>query len=116
MDACTEELSTDYPIEDLRVASGRELLYPRGDTHWNGVGAFHAYQRWASLVAEEVPLRVFDRAEARLFVNDKATADLGSKCLPPRPHELHDLVPSPPRAVLIEDNMMQRRPPSTLAQ
>ena len=32
-----------YPVSSLRALSDAECVYPKGDTHWTALGAYHAY-------------------------------------------------------------------------
>ena len=103
VEAFGPEAPVDYPVDHLRQLAAGEQLYSKGDTHWNGVGAFHAYRRWVSLVSKSIAVRPLERVDTRESHHEDV-GDLGSKCGPERPHLVHGLVPARPSATLVDDN------------
>ena len=104
LDALGPDAPVDYPVALLRRLATEQQLYPKGDTHWNQVGAFHAYRRWVSMVSATTPLPAFELSDGTLTVSDAHVGDLGIKCVPQRTHRTHGLAPKQPKAVLVEDN------------
>lgn len=71
----------DFPVLDLRrrfqAAKGGPRLYSKTDSHWNDLGAFHAFAAILEMLAPRFPgLRPPDLGSYVLRVQDRAGGDL----------------------------------------
>jgi hypothetical protein len=71
-----------YPVDELTRAKGYWQVYSKGDTHWNGLGAFVAYRALAAAIAPVAPVNVIELDELE-FLEWPTFGDLSEKLSPP---------------------------------
>lgn len=92
-----------YPLELLKLYKNEWLLYPKGNTHWNGMGAFIAYQYLINVVKKEYHVSVLSWEDI-YFEDIDTKEDLGNKLIPPRIDKFTWARVKNPQAQIIYDN------------
>jgi alginate O-acetyltransferase complex protein AlgJ len=82
--AARSPVSIVYPEPEMRAAKQRWPLFPKGDTHWNGLGGYVAYRALAEAVAKDVPVQVVELEDLEC-VRWAELGDLSEKLVPPEP-------------------------------
>jgi hypothetical protein len=76
-------LELHYPLDILKAYKNEYLLYPTGNTHWNGSGAFIAYRYMMNELNQDFNIPILDWSDI-YFEDEDITQDLGNKLIPPR--------------------------------
>ena len=72
-----------YPIDILKQYKSEYQLYPTGNTHWNGIGGFIAYQYLMNIIKKDFDTKILDWDEVTFF-SGETSEDLGNKLTPPQ--------------------------------
>ncbi|HWR41607.1 alginate O-acetyltransferase AlgX-related protein [Sporomusa sp.] len=104
LNACKPyNLPVYYPVDTLKLYKSEHQLYPSGNTHWNGIGGFIAYQYVMNIIKKDFDTNILDWEEIN-FVDEETSQDLGNKLTPPRTSIFSWGKVKLPRAQIIYDN------------
>lgn len=92
-----------YPVDILKLYKSEYQLYPTGDTHWNGIGGFIAYEYVMNIIKNDFNINILDWEEIEI-VEKEALLDLGNKMTPPQTSLFSWGMVKQPRAQIIYDN------------
>jgi SAM-dependent methyltransferase len=92
-----------YPDQELIAAKSRWAVYSKGDTHWNGIGAFISYQKLIEAIEDVATVNCL-RLDNLEFLDWRTTGDLSGKLTPPEDTAVILARPRVRRARLLEDN------------
>jgi len=95
-----------YPLEALRKARGRGLVYHTTDSHWSGFGAYIGYLSMIDTL--DLPLKKISEQEVDIF-ESTGPGDLGDKLDPPRAGAYTECVVRRPTSRKIWDNGIHNR-------
>ena len=93
-----------YPIDILKSYKSEWQLYPKGNTHWNGIGGFIAYDYLMNIIKQEFDINILGWDDVT-FVDEETSLDLGNKLTPPRTSIFSWGKVKLPQAQIIYDNM-----------
>lgn len=104
INACKSyNLPLHYPIDILKPYKSKYQIYPSGDTHWNGIGAFIAYEYIMSIIKKDFATTILDWEEAE-FVEGETLLDLSNKLIPPQTSIFTWGMVKQPHAQIVYDN------------
>lgn len=92
-----------YPVDILRLYKSEYQIYPYGDTHWNGIGGFIAYEYVMRIIKKDFKTNILDWEDIN-FVEQETLLDLGNKMDPPISSMFSRGIVKQPRAKIIYDN------------
>jgi len=92
-----------YPVDILNEYKLKYQLYPLGDTHWNGIGGFIAYEYIMNIIKKDVKTNIL-AWEDLYFMEKEIFLDLGGKLNPPRGSVFSWGIVKQPRGQFIYDN------------
>jgi hypothetical protein len=92
-----------YPVDILQLYKSEYQLYPSGDTHWNGIGGFIAYEYVMNIINKDFKIDILDWEKIEI-VEKEALLDLGNKLTPPQTSIFSWGMVKQPRAQIIYDN------------
>ncbi|SMD13552.1 alginate O-acetyltransferase AlgX-related protein [Sporomusa malonica] len=92
-----------FPVDVLKLYKTEYQMYPLADTHWNGIGAFIAYEYVMNIIQKDFTTKILDWEEIQ-FADGETLLDLGSKLTPPQTSIFSWGVVKQPRAQIIYEN------------
>lgn len=92
-----------YPADIFKLYKSEYQLYPSGDTHWNGIGGFIAYEYLMNVIKKDFTINILDWEQFEI-VEKEMFLDLSNKLTPPRTSILSLGTIKQPRAQIIYDN------------
>jgi hypothetical protein len=97
-----------YPLEDILAAKPNQLLYPKTETHWSGLGAFIGYRRLADEIGSAVEMHRVPEEEVT-FHHHSWMGELGYKVDPKEESTMVAAYVKQPAAQLEYDNLVMNR-------
>lgn len=65
-----------YPLEELKQASKKDFVFPKGDPHWSEYGAFTAYKVLMNNIKKDFPdIKILDEDDFNITKNKLARTD-----------------------------------------
>lgn len=94
-----------YPLDLLKLYKSEYQLYPTGNTHWNGIGGFIAYEYVMNIIDRDFNTTILGWEDIR-FEDEETSQDLGIKLTPPRTSVFSWGKVKSPQARIIYDNKL----------
>lgn len=94
-----------FPVDILKLYKAEYQLYPTGNTHWNGIGGFIAYEYLMNIIKKDLNIPILTWEDIG-FVDEETSQDLGNKLNPPRTSIFSWGKVKQPRAQIIYDNQL----------